>query len=69
MTSSASSEIEQPHIIFSGGGGEDYTLNEFIALYSADFLDIIYQHNVLPPDSPIKAIRVGIPHLYLFIFL
>ena len=42
------SEIEYPHIIFSFAR-KDYTIAELLTVFYADFLDLIYQHNVLPP--------------------
>ena len=34
-------------------------------VFSADFLDPMYLHNVIPPESPFAAIRVSIPTLNL----
>ena len=55
-------ETEYPHIIFSFARKE-YAIAEFLRVFSADFLDFIYQHNVLPTESPFAAIRVSIPTL------
>ena len=62
----SSSQINSfyPHSIYSFAR-KDYTIAELLTVLSADFLDLIYQHNVLPPESTFAAIRVSIPTLNL----
>ena len=57
-------EITYPHVIFSFER-KDYTISELLTVFSADFLDLIYLHNVIPPESPCAAIRVSVPTLNL----
>ena len=57
-----------PHIIFSFDR-KDYTIAELLTIFSADFLDLIYLHNVMPPESPCAAIRVSLPTLNLLILV
>ena len=52
-------ETIYPHPIFSFER-KDYTIDELLTVYSADFLDLIYLHNVIPPESPFAAIRVSV---------
>ena len=54
------------HIIFSIAR-KYHTIAELLKVFSSVFLDLIYQHNVLPPDSPFAAIRYIKPTLILFI--
>ena len=37
-----------------------YTFEEFLTVFPTDFLDLIYQHNVLPPESLFAAIRISL---------
>ena len=37
--------------------------------FSADFLDLIYLHNVIPSESPCAAIQVSVPTLNLLIIV
>ena len=53
-----------PHTIFSFER-KDYTIAELLTEFSADFLDLIHLHNVIPPESPIAAVRVSFPTLKL----
>ena len=55
-------EITYPHVIFSFER-KDYTIAELLTVFSADFLDLIYLHNVIPPESPCAAVRVSVPTL------
>ena len=48
---------------------KDYTLAELLTFFSADFLDHIYLHNVIPPESPCATISVSVPTLNLLIFV
>ena len=43
------SEIKYPHIIFSFAR-KDNKIEELLTVFSADFLDLIYHHNVLTPE-------------------
>ena len=61
QNSNSQNKIEYPRIIFAFDR-KDFTLEELLTVFSSDFSDLIYQHNVLPPESPIAAIRVTIPH-------
>ena len=68
QSNSSQSELELPHINFSFAR-KDYTIAEVLTVFSADFLDLIYQHNVIPPESPFAAIRVIIPIFNLLIIV
>ena len=63
-TNSTQSETIYPHIIFLFER-KDYTIVELLTVFSAHFLDFIYLHNVIPPESPCAAIRVSVPTLNL----
>ena len=63
-TKDVQSEITYPHIIFSFER-KDYTNAELLTVFSADFLDLIYLYNVIPPESPCAAIRVSVLTLNL----
>ena len=58
------SETNYPQVIYSFER-KDYTINELLSVFSPDFLDLIFLHNVIPPESPCAAVRVGVPTLYL----
>ena len=58
--------IIYPHVIFSFER-KDYTIAELLTNFSADFLDLIYLHNVFLPESPCAAIRVSVPTLNIFV--
>ena len=62
------SETIYPHTIFSFER-KDYTIDELLTVFSADFSDLIYLHNVIPPESPFAAIRVSVPTLNLLIIV
>ena len=68
QNNSSQSELEFPQIIFALTR-KDYTVAELPTTSSADFLDLIYQHNVIPPESPFAAIRDSIPTLNLLIIV
>ena len=59
-------EIIYPHVIFSFER-KVYTVAELLTVFSADFLDLIYLHNVIPTESPCAAIRVSVPTLNLLL--
>ena len=61
-------EIIYSHVIFSFER-KDYTIAELLTVFSADFLYLIYLHNVIPPESPCAAIRVSLPNLNLLFTL
>ena len=65
-TNDVQSEITYPHVFFSFER-KDYTIAELLTVFSADFLDLIYLHNVITPESPCAAIRVIVPTLNLLI--
>ena len=46
------SETVYPHIIFSFDRNDrkEYKTAELLTVFSADFLDLIYLHNVIPPE-------------------
>ena len=44
-------------------------MEELLTISSADFLDLSYQHNVLPPELPFAAFRVNKLHLNLLIIV
>ena len=46
-----------------------YTIAELLTVFSADFLDLIYFHNVNPPESHCETIRVSVPTLNLLIIV
>ena len=64
------SQIETiyPQTIFSFER-KDYTIDELLTIFSAEFLDLIYLHSVIPPESPFPAIRVSVPTLSLLIIV
>ena len=68
QSNSSQSEPEYPHIIFSFAR-KDYTIAELLTIFSADFLELIYQHNVIPAESPFAAIPVCIATLNLLIIV
>ena len=55
-----------PHTIFSFER-KDYTIAELLTVFPADFLDLTYLHNVIPPVSPFAATRVSVPTSNLLI--
>ena len=60
-------EMDYPQNIFSLERTGYETLNNFKIIFSSNFLDLIYQHNILPQESTFAAIRVSIIHLNLLI--
>ena len=62
------SETIYPHTFFSFER-KDYTIAELLTVFSADFIDLIYLHNVIAPESPFAAIRVSVPTLNLLIIV
>ena len=64
----ATNEIIYSHVIFSFEQ-KDYTIAELLTVFSADFVDLIYRHNVIPPKSPCAAIRVSVHTLNLLIIV
>ena len=48
---------------------KDYTIAELLTVFSADFLDLIYLHNVILTESPFTAIPANVPTLTLLIFV
>ena len=61
-------ETIYPHINFSFER-KVYTVAELLTVFSASFLDLIYLHNVIPPESPLAAIRVSVLILNLLIIV
>ena len=57
-----------PQILYSYER-KDYTIDELLTIFSPDFLDLIYLHSVIPPESPFAAIRVSVPTLNLLIIV
>ena len=57
-----------PQVIFSFER-KDYTIAELLTVFSADFLDLILLHNVIPPESPCAATHVSVPTLNLLIIV
>ena len=66
QNNSSQSESEYPHIFFSLARN-DHTFLKLLTVFSADFLDLVYEHNVIPSQSPFAAIRVSIPTLNLLV--
>ena len=64
--SSTTNKIIYPHDIFSFER-KDYTIAELLTVFSANFLDLIYLHNVIQPESHCAAIRVSVPTLNLLL--
>ena len=52
-------ETTYPQVIFSFER-KDYTIAELLTVFSANFLDLIFIHNVILPESPSEAIRVSV---------
>ena len=48
---------------------KDYTIAELSTIFSSDFLDLIYLHIDIPPESPFEAIRVSVTTLNLSIIV
>ena len=61
-------EITYPQVIFYFER-KDYKVAKFLTVFCADFLDLIYLHNVIPPESPCAAIHVSVPTLNLLIIV
>ena len=61
-------KVKYPQIIFSFEK-KDYTIAELLTVFSSEFSDLIYLHNVNPPESPCAAIRVSVPTLNLLIIV
>ena len=55
-------KIIYQHTIFSFER-KDYKIAELLKVFSADFLDLICLHNVIPPESPFAAIRAELVFL------
>ena len=64
QNTSSQSKLVYLHILFSFAR-KDYTIAGLLSVFAADFLDLIYLDNVIPPESPFAAIRLGIPNLKL----
>ena len=62
------SETIYPHTIFSFKR-KDYTIDELLTVFCAAFSDLIYLHNVIPPESPFAAITLSVPTLNLLIIV
>ena len=67
-TNDVQSKISYPHVLFSFER-KGYTIAELLIVFSADFLYLIYLHNVFTPESPCTAIRVILPTLNLLIIV
>ena len=48
---------------------KDYTIEELLTVFSAEFLEVICQRDVHPSESPFAAIRVCVPTLNLLIIV
>ena len=48
-SNNSQNETVYPHTIFSFER-KDYAIAELITVFSADFLDLIHLHNVIPPE-------------------
>ena len=64
----STNEITYPHVTFFCERKE-YLIAELVTVFSADFLDLIYLHNVILPESPCAAIRVSVPTINLLIIV
>ena len=67
-SNNSQNEIIYPHTIFSFER-KDYTIAELLTVLSAGFLDLIYLHNVIPPEYPFAAVKVSVPTLNLLIIV
>ena len=67
-SNNSQTETIYPHTIFSFER-KLYTIDEFLTVFSANFLDLIYLHNAIPPESPFAAVRVSVPTLNLLIIV
>ena len=67
-TNNNRSETTYPQVIYSFER-KDYTISELLAVISPDFLDLIFLHNVIPPESPCAAVRVSVPNLNLLLIV
>ena len=68
QTNNFQSETTFPQVIYSFKR-KDYTITELLSVFSPDFLDLIFLHNVIPPKSPCAAIRVSVLTLILLIIV
>ena len=68
QTNNSQTETAYPQVIYSFER-KDYTINELLSVFSADFLDLIFLHNFIPPESPCAAIRVSVSTLNLLIIV
>ena len=57
-----------PQILFSYER-KDYTIDELLKIFSSDSLDLIFLHNVIPPELPFATVRVSVPTLNLLIIV
>ena len=68
QTNNIQSEKSLPQVIYSIER-KDKTITEILSAFSSDFLNLIFLHNVIPPESPCAAIRVSVPTLNLLIIV
>ena len=61
-------ETTHPQVIFSFER-KDYTIAQFLTVFSADFFGSHVPHNVISPESPCAAILVSVPTLNLLIIV
>ena len=68
QTNNTQSETDYPQVIYSFER-KDYTITELLSVFFPDFLDLIFLHNVIPPESPCAAVRVSVHTLNLLIIV
>ena len=61
-------EITYPHTTFSIAR-KNYTIEELLVFFSTDFIDLISQQRVFPPELPFAVIRGRMPTLSLVIIV
>ena len=68
QTNNTQSETAYPQVIYSFKR-KDYTITELLSVFSPDFLDLVFLHNVIPTESLRAAVRVSVPNLNLLIIV
>ena len=68
QNSNSQCKLVYPIIVFSFAR-KGYKIAELLTVFTADLLDLIHLHNVIPPESPFAAIRVSIPTSFTYLNL
>ena len=68
QNSNSQCKLVYPHIVFSFAR-KGYKIAELLTVFTADLLDLVHLHIVIPPESPFAAIRVSIPTSFTYLNL